>query len=185
MRGLVLGSLVAFSVITGAFSAHGQKHPQEITGSTKPLRSPDGRFELVWRRAEPNGPHEIWVRSSGKLTEQAFMYLFIRGASVVWSPDSTMVAITDRQSSDEARVRVFRIATPLAVEEKKEVAEFIEESFFREKDGSPIFGHSYARVVKWSRDSKSLLVELTAYDALDGSKRRLQQEARIMIPPAK
>lgn len=183
MRYVPSWSILVLIVTSAVFAAAEVRKPVEITGSGRPVPSPDGRLELFWRRSDPNGPHEIWLRSSQKPTEQTLVYAFNRSASVLWSPNSALIAITDRQTSDETRVRVFRVLPALVVLEIKDAARYIDETFFLGKDGAPIYGHSYAGAVRWSKDSDSLEVEVRAYDALDGSQRKLRKKVWVKFPP--
>jgi hypothetical protein len=182
---LVLGTILTLSLVSTALAADQQAKPQQITGLDQPITSPDGRFQLLWKRNEKVELHEIWLRSSRTPDEQALLYSFGRSADVLWSPDSTMVAITDAATSDQAFVTVFRITGPKAFEEIKEIGRFIEEKYFKRKDGSYIFDHTYALVAGWSKDSKSLQVELKAHGAMDGSNLSLQKKVTVRIPKKK
>jgi len=183
MRFLPLSSILVLTLTSTVLPAAEFRKPVEITGSGGSVPSPDGRLELFWSRSDPNGPHEIWVRSSQKPTEQTLVHTFSRSASVLWSPNGALIAITDRQTSDETRVRVFRVLPALVVQEMKDAARYIDKAFFLGKDGAPIYGHSYAGAVRWSKDSDSLEVEIRAYDALDGSQRKLQKRVWVKFPP--
>jgi hypothetical protein len=181
----VVATILVLSLVSAAFATYPQAKPQQITGLDQPVTSPDGRFQLLWKRNEKVEMHEIWLRSSSAPEEQALMYSFGRGANVLWSPDSTMVALTDAATSDQAFVRVFRITGPTVFEEIKEIEHSIEKKYFKHKDGSYIFDHTYALVTEWSKDSKSLEVEVKAHGALDGSNRSLQKKVTVRIPQKK
>src|SRR5438552_16904703 len=99
---LVLGTILTLSLISTALAADQQAKPQQIAGLAQPITSPDGHFQLLWKRNEKAEAHEIWLRLSRAPDEQALLYSFGRGADVLWSPDSTMVAITNAATSDEA-----------------------------------------------------------------------------------
>ncbi len=163
-RNLVLGIILALNLVTAAFSAEQYLKPGVIPGLEKPFPSPDGRLELLYRSSEnnPNSlPHEIWIRSTRNPKDQTLLYSMGRNGNVLWSPDSTMVAITDAASSTDSFVLVFRVLSPTTFEEVKEVRQVLDQKFF---NNSRIYGdHRYAKVVRWSRDSKSLLVELRAH----------------------
>jgi hypothetical protein len=146
--------------------------------------SPDRRYELFWKRNESAEKHEIWLRLSENAAIQALMYSYERNADVLWSPDSTLIAITDLAGSSESYVKVFRIQSSLAFREVKEVPQFIETKYFTNKDGSSIFSHQYASVSRWSKDSRYLEIDLRAYDALDGSQRSLRKRVKVAIPSA-
>ncbi len=156
---------------------------QRITGRAEPITSPDGRLDLVWRRNEAKGVHEIWVRPTSDDAQARLLYSFGRDALVLWAPNGTTVAITDRLGSDETRVRVFRLAPDLEAAEILSVAEYVE-TFFLDGEGRPAFGHSYAYAMRWARDSNSLQVELRAYDPVDGSRRTLKKTVNVRIPKA-
>lgn len=156
--------------------------PIAITGLSGSVYSPDRRYELFWKRDESTEKHEIWVRSSVNTADQALLYCYERNADVLWSPDSTLVAITDRAGSNESYVKAFQIQSPTAFSEIKMVPQYIDAKYFTNKNGSMIFGHHHAAVSRWSEDSRFLEVELSAYDALDGSKRSLRKRIKIAIP---
>jgi hypothetical protein len=155
-----------------------------ITGLNGAVFSPDRRYELFWKRNESAEKHEIWLRSAENPTVQALLYSYERNADVLWSPDSTLVAITDLAGSSESYVKVFRIQPSIAFSEIKEVPHFIEKKYFTNKDGSSIFSHQYAAVSRWSKDSNYIEITLRGYDALDGSQRSLRKRVKVAIPSA-
>lgn len=168
-------------IYVGVDAAQGPS-PIAITGLSGSVYSPDRRYELFWKRNEFTEKHEIWVRSSVNTTDQALLYSYERSADVLWSANSTSVAITDHAGSNESHIRAFQIQSPTAFSEIKIVSQYIDAKYFINKDGSMIFGHHHAAVSRWSKDSRFLEVELSAYDALDGSKRSLRKRVKIAIP---
>jgi hypothetical protein len=179
-----IASLLGLCFINvGVDAAQGQL-PIAITGLNGSVSSPDRRYELLWKRNESTEKHEIWIRPSENTADQMLLYSYERNADVLWSPDSTLVAITDRAGSSESIVKAFKIQSPTTFSEIKSVPQYIDAKYITNKDGSMIFGHHLAAVSSWSKDSKFLEVELSAYDALDGSNRSLRKRVKIAIPPA-
>lgn len=158
------------------------QQPREITGASEPVPSPDGRLELLWRRNEAEGVHEIWLRPAGDHTRARRIYSFNRSASVLWSPSGGMVAITDRRYSDESRVTLFRVFADREPREVTAVPRSIER-LFADKRGQLAFDHSYAEAVRWSRDSRRLRIHTWAYGADDRKPRRLDRLITVKIPP--
>jgi len=181
------GIILTLRLVFTALAADQQLKPQQITFLDQPIPSPDRQFELLYRKNEtkPDAPHEIWIRSSKNSASETLLYSYGRDADVLWSPNSKLLAITDRAGSSESYVKVFQIESPAAFQEIKEIGQYIEANFFRDKDGSAIWSHNYAYVVSWSGNSKSLLVQLNAHDALDGSKRTLHKRVTVRIPQKK
>jgi hypothetical protein len=157
--------------------------PTVITALERAVFSPDWRYELRWKRNDHSEKHEIWLRSSTDAENQALLYSYERNADVLWSPDSIYVAITDRVGSSESFVRVFRIQSSTTFSEIKEIPQFIDQKYLTNKDGSLNFSHHYAAIFRWSKDSRYLEIELSAYDALDGSQRSLRERVKVAIPP--
>jgi hypothetical protein len=182
IRSCFIATILGLCVIyVGVDAAQGQL-PIAITGLSESVYSPNQRYELSWKRNESTEKHEIWVRSSENTADQTLLYSYERNADVLWSPDSTLVAITDRAGSSESYVKAFQIQSPTAFSEIKMVPQYIDAKYFTDKNGSMIFGHHLAAVSRWSKDSKFLEVELRAYDALDGNKRSLNKRVKIAIP---
>jgi hypothetical protein len=180
---LVAAALLLTTSVEGAgvLPAIAEEQPTEITGVAEAVPSPDGRLELVWRRNETQYIQEIWVRPSKDSSQGWLLYSFIRSASVLWSPNGRMVAITDRYSSNESRVVLFYFFNDTAWRPVTALSEAIEK-FFDDKKGQPLFSHSHARAVRWSPDSKTLQVRLHAYDALDGTRLELNKLVDVVIP---
>jgi hypothetical protein len=179
-----IASVLGLCVLSVGIDAAQIQLPIAITGLSESVSSPDRRYELVWKRNESTEKHEIWIRSSENIADQTRLYSYERNADVLWSPDSTLVAITDRAGSSESYVKAFQIQSPTAFSEIKVVPQYIDAQYFTNKNGSMIFGHHHAAVSRWSKDSTFLEVELHAYDALDGSKRSVRKRVKIAIPLA-
>jgi hypothetical protein len=99
------------------FAIEYYKPPSQITGVTETIVSPDGHFELFYRREEVRGifnqmysDHQIWIRSKTEQEKPVLLYSYGRDANVSWSPDSTMVALTDFEGSSNSHVVIFRIS---------------------------------------------------------------------------
>jgi hypothetical protein len=101
--------------------------------------------------------HRIWIRSKLDPGKPVVLYSYGRDADISWSPDSTMVAITDFEGSSNSHVVIFRISPQLGAEEITELTPFVES---RSKTMLPSYDHFYAQVVGWSVDSQSLTIEL-------------------------
>jgi hypothetical protein len=120
-----IASILGLCVIYVGVDAAQSPSPIAITGLNGSVSSPDRRYELFWKRNESTEKHEIWVRSSVNTADQALLYSYERNADVLWSPDSTLVAITDRAGSNESYVKAFQIQSPTAFSEIKIVSQYI------------------------------------------------------------
>ena len=181
--------LLAWLVVSPALAAERRKEPRQITGLAEPIPSPDGRFELFYRKDDTKGKppdyypdHEIWIRSKMDPAKSVLVYSYGRGADVLWSPDSKMVAITDFAGSSESYVVIFRISPQLVLEAIPEVEPFIES---HEKQMLPAYDHFYAEVVRWSEDSKSLTINLrgdfTEWDLAQTERRTQDVEKQVIF----
>jgi hypothetical protein len=184
ISGCFIASVLGLCFIYVEVDAAQGQLPIAITGVSGSVSSPDRRYELLWKRNESAEKHEIWIGPSENTADQTLLYSYERNADVLWSPDSTLVAITDRAGSSESYVKAFKIQSPTTFSEIKMIPQYIDATYFTNKDGSLNFGHHFAAVSRYSKDSKFLEVELNAYDALDGSKRSLRKRVRIAIPLA-
>lgn len=170
-------------IYVGVDAAQGQL-PVAITGLRGSVSSPDRRYELSWKRNESTEKHEIWLRLSENMADQMLLYAYEINADVLWSPNSTLVAITARAGSSESYAKAFQIQSPTAFSEINAGPQYIDAKYFTNKDGSMIYWSSPRAVSRWSKDSKFLEVELSAYDALDGSKRSIRKRGKTAIPLA-
>ena len=155
-----LAAYLLFSARAGfAFEVYTQ--PRQITGVEVPISSPDGRFELFYKRndalEEMYQHHQIWLASKTRPAKTELLYSYGRYANVAWSPDSTMIAITDFEGSSNSHVLLFRISHPLAIETVSELDHFVET---HSQEMLPSYDHFYVEVVGWSIDSGSLAIEL-------------------------
>ena len=155
------------------------QHPKQIVGTSRPIASRDGRLELVWRRNDDEGVHEIWLQPAKDHTRARRIYALERNASVLWSPNGKMVAITDACGSDTARVGVLAVFVEREPLELTTVARDVER-FFVDDKGDAIFDHSYARAIRWSRDSTMLQIHLRAHNPIHEQAQRLF-EKRITV----
>lgn len=185
MNALLAAALVLTAGIFQAAQAAtwASERPKVVPGLREPMRSPDGKLELVWSEPKGDQGHVIRVRRTGGTGKSQPVYSFGRSGDLLWSPDSRMVAITDALGSDYSRVRVFRVYAAREPQEVRAVAETIER-FFVDRRGREIFGHSYAETVQWSTSSRALRVKVWAYDALDGSSRALDKTITVKVPPS-
>lgn len=101
----------------------------------------------------------------------------------MWSPDSTMVAITDQESSSDSFVKVFRISSPSTFTEIKEVQPFVDS---HAKKMLSQYDHFYAEVVAWPKDSKFLIIRLRGdFAELEGKRHEAQKKVTFTIPKKK
>jgi hypothetical protein len=179
---------LAVALATTGFPAERYSKLAIIPPLEKPLRSPDGGLELVYKenqKASDYRIHEIWVRSTKHPGESSLLYAMGRSGAVLWSPNSKMVAVENAASSTDSFVHVFRVWSPNKVSEINQVADFLKARFF---DNENIRGdHRYAELDKWSSDSKSLIVRLRAHglEVRDGQPREAEEYQRtitIAIP---
>ncbi len=177
---LLAGPALAFEPYT---------QPRHITGVEVPISSPDGRFELFYQRhdalEEMYRHHQIWLGSKTRPAKTELLYSYGRDANVAWSPDSTMIAITDFEGSSSSHVLLFRISQPLAIETVSELGHFVET---RSQEMLPSYDHFYIEVVGWSIDSGSLAVELrgdlTEWDRTwtEYTTHQIRRQVKFRIP---
>jgi hypothetical protein len=157
--------------------------PKSAFDLDNPLRSPDGRLEIIWKKPpdadwNKDWDRELWIRRVGEPGWGKVLYSFPRSADVLWSPDGTMVAITDEWGSNGSSIVILRVHPDEPPREIQGVTRKIERLL------AP-FGHAYAYADCWSADSRRLRVRLRAHGALDGSARTLEKVTVIAIPAAK
>ena len=153
--------------------------PESVEGRETPVSSPDGRWEIFWRRAAASDvlDHEIWLRSAWKPATARRIFGYGRHAEVLWSPDSKLIAINDRALSNEAWVSVFRVLPEGHVAEIGSFTERIKK-LHTGKDSAP-FDHLYVTALKWSRDSKTLLVQVKGH----GDRREVDRRITVRVIP--
>lgn len=111
-----------------------------------------------WREATSDRDHELWLRVAGKAP--VLLAEFGRSAEVLWSPDGSALAITDRAGSSDSAVWVIHVATP---SQRQDV-----EAAFNRAFGKPAevyrHGHRYFQALSWT-SARSLSFEVRAHDA--------------------
>jgi hypothetical protein len=107
MRTLVLTILLA----VGSSAA-----PQAVTfpGSLRATASPAGTHVVEWLEEDASlgrPEHSLVLRSRGA-TETVTLRTFGRWVRVLWSPDGSLLAVTDGLGSDKTQVSVYAVLSP-------------------------------------------------------------------------
>ena len=124
-------------------------------GRADRLPSPDGQYRVRWVEArDAEHPHRLLL-SHGQ--ESVELLSFPRSVDVLWSPDSTHLAITNRWASDESTVLVWTdfASPPMDLLEALEM----QEGQRVEHWGAH---HLYLSVVRWTK-TDSLELRLSGY----------------------
>ena len=132
--------------------------PIAITGREAPVSSPDCRWKTSWRRNVADDGHEVWIESASQTAAARRIYEFQRHVEVLWSPNSKLIAINDWAVSTEAPASVLRVQPDGAV---AEIVSFTDRlrKVAASKDLAAL-DHVSITALKWSRDSKSLIVRV-------------------------
>lgn len=93
-------------------------------GTRECLESPDSRFTVWWE--EPPGPSNVLVLAECGSTNVSRIAAFQRWAKVMWSPDSTRLAVEicppEKQSSHETLVWIVNPLVPERIVKCEEIA---------------------------------------------------------------
>ncbi len=141
-------------ILAAAGLAAIQSYSTEVPG-VRPSTSPNHRYVISW--AEPTGAsseHSLFIADRRTHTRRLF-YSFNRHVAVLWSPDSTLIAITDSGGSDYAEVLVAspHSGSPQPIRLPATIQAAV----------AP-HGHVYVRAVRWLSPSR-LLLTVDAYDS--------------------
>jgi hypothetical protein len=130
--------------------------------TTDACRSPDGRWVLRWQEATASTPHVLFAERRGN-DRSVRLLTFNRSITVLWSPDSTYAAITDRSGSSESGVLVAELSSGTVTNAEDEMHRTL-------KSQPPIYanGHRYFSARRWKSNTQ-LTFEVWAYDAVPGT----------------
>ena len=94
---------------------------------------------------------------------------------MLWSPNGKLIAINNRAVSNEAYVFVPRVLPVGAVAEINSFADRIKKLVAGKELAA--LDHVYITALKWSRDSKTLLVQVNGH----GSGRELERRIAVRV----
>ncbi|MEO5359705.1 MAG: hypothetical protein H7843_04580 [Nitrospirota bacterium] len=111
---------------------------------------------------------DIWLYSKNNPSKKALLFSYERDADVLISPDEKWLVINYRAGTTDTDALLYKNAKGL----EYEVSELLNDKawdLFRKTHKQykiPDFGHSYAEAVRWSSDSKSILLYIYGHDDL-------------------
>jgi hypothetical protein len=113
--------------------------------STRASQSPDGKWKLVCespKNGDENGTHRLILTRPGK-TASTELRRFDRGCDVLWSPDSSHVALTDWLGSNISDVFIYAVTNPVT---SISLQELFPNGTIPETE---IRGHCYFEATRW------------------------------------
>lgn len=130
-------------------------------------KSPSGTIlaEHFWLEDVPRrliGRQQIWLRSAKGQGQPTLLFEHQRIAEILFSPDERWIAIDDAPVSDWADVRLFRRVDALKYQEAdtiqpgKTCVALLDR--INKRAVSPVVDHIYINTVRWSPDSRALLL---------------------------
>lgn len=111
---------------------------------------PSHRYELSWREATSDQPHELLFRKF-PAEFKILVREFDRSVEVIWSPSGDSFLVNDHEGSDSSRVYVYNSVRPTTAHELRAelpspVAQALDKSH-----------HAYLSASKWIDESTVLL----------------------------
>lgn len=152
-----MGSKIFMSVLAIYSLAWGQDCVPGRRAFRQPVTSPDGRYRVsnVFCSDQAHDRELVLVLRNLKSGENRTLYTYNRDATVVWSPDSSWIAINDFAGSDYTNnllVSVDRGVPSIDLKERLLLSEL--------KQGVLRSDHLYLAVSEWKSESE---MELLAY----------------------
>ncbi|MBF0459124.1 MAG: hypothetical protein HQK99_14635 [Nitrospirae bacterium] len=152
----------------------------------KEYTSPEGNIIVRLLGGHPqDNSGDIWLFSAKNPSDRELLYSYERDASVLISPDEKWLVINDRSGTTDTDPLLYKRVKGLKYEEienlymkawelfEKTHKKYKTHVFKRYKRNTILlYGHSYAEAVRWSSDSKSVLIEI--YGHHDETPERLE-----------
>ena len=132
-------------------------------GKATTCPSPNGQWRLQWQEAKESGPHLLvaWRVGGGGVD----LLTFDRSIDVLWSPQSTYVAINDQYGSGDSNLLVVELFSTSILVVDTDLQRMLKQRRYYEN------GHRLFNPLRWQTDSK-LVFEVKAYDAEPGVEPR-------------
>ncbi len=127
--------------------------------------SPDGRYTLINVNQDREPHHVIWLQNLAKKNRQE-LYRYVRHADVLWSPDSSHVAVNDYGGSDFAVCLIFSV--PNGKETLHIDGNFLIQKLATGGQGNSIRGnhHVYIHATRWL-GPKTIQIQADGYGDVD------------------
>jgi len=132
-------------------------------GTVREAPDPTRRYAVVWSEATDDKPHRLSLVDK-KSNIQRPLATFPRHVSVLWSPDSTALSVTDWEGSDYSSIQVYfveatkdSVSIPAALKKAKGILPQIAQNH-----------HVYFEAIEW-RDRSTLLFQVRGYGDHDPS----------------
>jgi hypothetical protein len=132
-------------------------------GKTNICRSPNGKWILHWQQAKPGSEH-VLIAERVKASSLHLMS-FKRSIDVLWSPQSTYIAINDHSGSSDTNLFVVELFSASIFIVDNDFQRMLNQRRYYEN------GHRYFNARRWQTDTK-LVFEVKAYDAEPGIEAR-------------
>jgi len=162
------------SLLLAAILGASESVPQTAPFHTD--KSPSGTIlaEHFWLEDVPRrliGRQQIWLRSADGQGQPTRLFEHQRIADILFSPDERWIAINDAPVSDLADVRLFRRVDALKYQEADNIqpgrtcVALLDR--INKRALSPVLDHTYIGTVRWSSDSRALLLVVRGHNAND------------------
>ena len=162
------------SLLLAAIVVASESVPQAAPFHTD--KSPSGTIlaEHFWLEDAPRrliGRQQIWLRSADGRDQPTLLFEHQRIVEILFSPDERWIAINDAPLSDLADVRLFRRVDALKYREadkiqpRKKCLALLDR--INKRAVSPVLDHIYINTVRWSSDSRALLLAVRGHDSND------------------
>ncbi|MBF0459081.1 MAG: hypothetical protein HQK99_14420 [Nitrospirae bacterium] len=152
----------------------------------KEYTSPEGNIIVRHLGGHPkDNSGDIWLYSAKNPSKGEFLCSYEIDADVQFSYDEKWLVLNHNYGSDKTDAILFKKVKGLQYEEVKLLTYFAWELFEKthkkykvhvfkryKRNTIPLYGHSYAKAVRWSSDSKSVLIEI--YGHHDETPERLE-----------
>ena len=136
-------------------------------GKATTCRSPNGQWRLEWQEAKESTPHLLlaWRVGRGGVIGGVNLLSFYRSIDVLWSPQSTYIAVNDHYGSSDTNLLVVELFSTSILVVDTDFQRMLKQ---RRYYGS---GHRLFNPLRWQTDSK-LVFEVKEDDAEPGIEPR-------------
>jgi hypothetical protein len=175
LGGCVVGCAVMLVSLAAAVAAEAPTVVARFPGPTTRVLDPTGRYAVVWVAADParSGSRHALVLEDVASGRTRPLRVFDHWVTVLWSPDSRRLAVTDGVADDRSEVWAYRADEPAVPESVSAVLE-------RQGKGGLKFAagadHLYLEAVRWF-DEDTVVVRAWGF----GGSKRFDREIDVRL----
>ena len=136
-------------------------------GKATTCRSPNGQWRLEWQEAKGSTPHLLfeWRVGPDGVIGGVILLSFYRSIDVLWSPQSTYIAVNDHYGSGDSNLLVIELFSTSIFVVDTDFQRMLKQRRHHES------GHRLFNPLRWQTDTK-LAFEVKEYDAEPGTEPR-------------